>query len=109
MSGAGQNSAGNEATIAMWDGVMGAYDPETLNVLRGALDQAWALLPDERKAVTFKADMADRILKRAAEGERDPVKLRVAALIVPSMMTPEELPQRAAEVLREASARPNSL
>ena len=60
---------------------MGAYDPETLNVLRSALDQAWALLPDERKAVTFKADMADRILKRAAEGERDPVKLRVAALI----------------------------
>ena len=91
MSGARQNGAGNEATIGVRDGVMGTYDPETLKVLRRALDQAWALLPDERKAVTFKADMADRILKRAAEGERDPVKLRVAALIVPSMMMPEEL------------------
>jgi hypothetical protein len=63
---------------------MRAYDPETLNVLRDALDQAWALLPDERRAVTLKADMAVRILKRAAEGERDPVRLRAAALIGPA-------------------------
>jgi hypothetical protein len=60
---------------------MGAYDPETVNVLRDALNQAWALLPNERKAVTLKADMADRILKCAAEGERDPVRLRMAELL----------------------------
>lgn len=63
---------------------MGAYDPETLNALRDALDQAWALLPDERKAVTLKVDMAGRILKRAAEGERDPIRLRAAALVGPA-------------------------
>ena len=63
---------------------MGAYDPETLSVLRDALDQAWSLLPDERKAVTHKADMAGRILKLAAEGVRDPVRLRAAALIGPA-------------------------
>jgi hypothetical protein len=60
---------------------MSAYDPETLNVLRHALDQAWALLPDERKATIQKSDLADRILKRAATGERDPVKLRTAAVV----------------------------
>jgi hypothetical protein len=60
---------------------MTAYDPETLNALRQALDQAWALLPNERKATIQKSDLADRILKRAAAGERDPVKLRAAAIV----------------------------
>ena len=62
---------------------MGAYDPETLTILRKALDDAWSVLPDERKALIRKSDMADRILRRAETGERDPVKLRAAALISP--------------------------
>jgi hypothetical protein len=41
---------------------MGAYDPETLNAMRDALDQAWALLPQDRQKKFLKADMADRIL-----------------------------------------------
>jgi hypothetical protein len=63
---------------------MALYDPETLMVLRNALDEAWALLPDNRKSTSQKSDMAQRILKRAAEGVRDPVRLRAAALVGPA-------------------------
>jgi hypothetical protein len=60
---------------------MPRYDPETLMLLRTALDEAWALLPDYRKSGTQKSEMAQRILKQAAEGVRDPIRLRAAALI----------------------------
>jgi hypothetical protein len=60
---------------------MGAYDPETLNVMRDALDAAWALLPQDRKNKFLKIDMADRILRKAAVGERNPAALRAAALV----------------------------
>jgi hypothetical protein len=62
---------------------MPRYDPETLIVLRTALDEAWALLPDNRKSDGQKSDMAQRILKKAAEGVRDPVRLRASALVGP--------------------------
>jgi hypothetical protein len=62
---------------------MARYDPETLTVLRIALDEAWALLPDDRKSESQKSDMAQRILKKAAEGVRDPVRLRASALVGP--------------------------
>jgi hypothetical protein len=67
--------------MPIWDGVMAAYDPETLNVMRDALDQAWALLPQDCKSKFLKVDMADRVLRKAADGERDPAVLRAAALI----------------------------
>jgi hypothetical protein len=70
---------------------MGAYDPETLTILRKALDDAWSLLSDERKALIRKSDMADRILRRAENGERDPVKLRAAALISPSRLETDDV------------------
>jgi hypothetical protein len=60
---------------------MAQYDPETLTLLRNVLDQAWALLPDDRKSESQKSDMALRILKKAAEGVRDPVRLRTSALV----------------------------
>jgi hypothetical protein len=60
---------------------MGAYDPETLILLPRALDEAWSSLSDERRAKMLKSDMAHRILQRASEGERDPVRLRAAAVI----------------------------
>jgi len=37
---------------------MSAYDPETLNIMRDALDQAWALLPESSKNKHLKIDMA---------------------------------------------------
>ena len=59
---------------------MSAYDPEMLNTMRDTLDQAWALLPEASKSKFTKIDMADRVLRRAAMGERDPAQLRAAAL-----------------------------
>ena len=56
------------------------YDPETLNMLRAALDEAWELLPDHRKSDIQKSEMAQRILTQASDGIRDPVRLRAAAL-----------------------------
>lgn len=59
---------------------MAAFDPETLNVLRVALDEAWNNLPAEIQAKASKGEMASRILARAAAGERDAARLRIAAL-----------------------------
>ena len=60
---------------------MAHYDPETLIILRKVLDEAWALLPDGFKSDTVKSEMAQRILKHAASGLRDPVRLRACALV----------------------------
>jgi hypothetical protein len=60
---------------------MAQCSPETLVLLRSALDEAWALLPDARKSQIQKSEMAQRILKQAADGVRDPVGLRATALI----------------------------
>jgi hypothetical protein len=60
---------------------MAGFDPETLTLLRTALDEAWAALPDRRKSEILKSEMARRILKRAAEGVRDPARLRASALV----------------------------
>ena len=61
----------------------GDFDPETLRLLQEVLDQVWASIPPERRVELAKSEMAQRILRRAAEGERDPVKLRAAARIGP--------------------------
>ena len=59
---------------------MAHYDPETLILLRKVLDEAWAALPDGSKSETLKSEMAQHILKQAADGVRDPVRLRASAL-----------------------------
>ena len=59
----------------------GSYDPETIEVLRSALDEAWASLSSARQSLTSKTALAERILRLAATGERDPIRLRTAALI----------------------------
>ena len=60
---------------------MAYYDSETLILLRKALDEAWAALPEGSKTKTPKSEMAQRILKQAADGVRDPVRLRASALV----------------------------
>jgi hypothetical protein len=58
----------------------GVYDPETLALLRTALDEAWdTLLPRQRARIT-KSELAQRMLKFAALGERDPARLQVRAV-----------------------------
>ena len=60
---------------------MALYDPETLVLLRQVLDEAWAALPDHFKSQTLKSELAQHILKQAANGVRDPVRLRAPALV----------------------------
>ena len=57
----------------------GAFDFETLQPLRSAFDETWQLRPDEQARAT-KSLLAERILKLAAGGERDPIRLRIGAL-----------------------------
>ena len=56
-------------------------DPETVALLREALDDAWACLPPEQQATKQKSALAVRILKSAARGERNRNRLRDAALV----------------------------
>jgi hypothetical protein len=58
-----------------------AFEPETLTLLRAVLDEAWDALTPEERAWTLKSDMALRILRLAQQGERDPAKLRIGAMI----------------------------
>jgi hypothetical protein len=60
---------------------MAHYDPETLIILRKVLDDAWAAVPEGSRCETLKSDMAQHILKQAANGVRDPVTLRASALV----------------------------
>jgi len=59
------------------------FDPETVDFLRNVLDEAWSALPVSKRAATTKSALAERILRRAATGERDPIRLKAAALIAP--------------------------
>ena len=81
----------------------GYYDPETLNMLRGVLDEVWDALPAERQTRMPKSEMAERILKRASEGERDRARLKAGGVTRRGAM---DLLERAAEVLRQARKLP---
>ena len=57
-----------------------SFDPKTLNLMRGVLAEAWAHLLPHQQAQTSRSELAERILKAAAQGERDPLCLRAHAL-----------------------------
>jgi hypothetical protein len=59
------------------------FRPEEINTMRTALDEAQTFLPAARRTPTMKATLASRILAAAAKGERDPIQLRIAALLAP--------------------------
>jgi len=59
-------------------------DIETVLLLRDALDDAWASLRPEVRAETSRTFLAEGIRKAAAVGERDPERLRDAALLAVS-------------------------
>ena len=58
----------------------GYFDPETVRALREILDEAWNRLPLERQATMLKTTLAERLLKTAAEGERNRDRLLDVAL-----------------------------
>jgi hypothetical protein len=59
----------------------GAFDPDTLAILRGVFDEACLALGPEQHSPGMRSKLAERILKRAGEGELDPVRLRTYALM----------------------------
>ena len=46
-----------------------------------ALDEVTIILPEFERTAAMKTKLASRILAAAAKGERDPNKLRIAALM----------------------------
>jgi hypothetical protein len=59
---------------------MNTMSPETIKLLQNVLDETWeSLRPDER-ARTSKGQIAMRLFDKARAGERDPFRLRIAAI-----------------------------
>jgi hypothetical protein len=86
---------------------MAHYDPETLIILRQVLDEAWAALPDGSKSENLKSEMAQDILRQAADGVRDPVTLRASALAIaasePSASEATTRPKRRSRTVQTAT------
>jgi hypothetical protein len=57
------------------------FQPDEIKLLRSVLDEAAIILPKAERTSAMKARLASRILAAAANGERDPNKLRIAALV----------------------------
>jgi hypothetical protein len=55
------------------------FDPATIALLREVLDDAWSRLPPGQRSVS-RSLLAERILKAARAGERDPARLRTRAI-----------------------------
>jgi len=53
---------------------------KVINLMRAALEEAWAQLEHEVQQRTSKVALAKRILRAASAGERAPARLRAAAL-----------------------------
>jgi hypothetical protein len=63
-------------------GPIGAvFQPELIELMKAVLDDATATLPEAKRTSTMKAEIASNILACAAKGERDPIALKMAALL----------------------------
>lgn len=57
------------------------FGPEVISLLKGVFDDAVAELPTRLRTAAVKALIAERILKHAANGERDRAKLLTLGLL----------------------------
>jgi hypothetical protein len=57
-----------------------AFDPETLKILETTFDEAWTLVLKSGAEAVSRETLAQCVLEAADEGERDPQRLRDAAL-----------------------------
>ena len=55
------------------------HSKETVEFLRTVLDEAWASLSPNQQMSIARSDLAAAILKAAADGERNPERLREIA------------------------------
>jgi hypothetical protein len=58
----------------------GSFSPETLSIMKNALDAAVASLPDPVSSAHVQS-IAETILRTASEGEREPATLQRMALM----------------------------
>jgi hypothetical protein len=75
---AGLGSLGEEATVESRGAV---FQPELIELMKSVLEEATAMLPEAKRTSAIKAEIAAQILASAARGERDPVSLKMAALL----------------------------
>jgi hypothetical protein len=68
-----------EATDMLTPGAV--FQPDEIILLKSALDEAATILPQAKRTSAMKVKLASRILAAAAKGERDPIQLRIAALL----------------------------
>jgi hypothetical protein len=57
-----------------------AFDPKTIALLKRVVSYAESTLPRHLRSSEMRVELATRVLKAAADGERDPVRLRDHAL-----------------------------
>jgi hypothetical protein len=57
------------------------FDPATVQLMKASLEEAWEMLGPIEQAKTNKQTLAVRVLRAAAQGERDPIRLRTWALV----------------------------
>ena len=57
------------------------FKPDEIKLMRSVLDEVAIILPKADRTSAMKAKLATRILAAAAKGERDPNRLRIAALL----------------------------
>jgi hypothetical protein len=55
--------------------------PELIELMKSVLDDATAMLPEAKRTSTMKAEIASHILASTAKGERDPIALKMGALL----------------------------
>jgi hypothetical protein len=58
-----------------------SFQPELIELMKAVLDDATAMLPETKRTSAIKAEIASHILACAAKGERDPIALKMAALL----------------------------
>jgi len=71
-----------EATIEIAAGA--PFLPEDIELMRTTLDEVVNILPALYRTPTMRTRLASRIRAAAAKGERDPVQLRISALLAPA-------------------------
>lgn len=58
----------------------GTFDPQTVDLLRGVVDDIWASLSDKQRAAFPKDEIARLVMLLAEAGVMEPDELREAAL-----------------------------
>jgi hypothetical protein len=58
--------------------------PEDVALMRSALDEVVNILPAFQRTSAMRTKLASRILAAVAKGERDPIQLRISALLAPA-------------------------